>query len=217
VINTEGFHVQYGCWKDAPDGWLNFDCSPYLRIERVPLFGLRICRSLQSDWVPFPNCVRYGDIVKGLPLPDESCMAVYCSHVLEHLSLNDLHKALANTERILKAGGIFRMVLPNLSYYIKQYVENTDADAALEFMRLTGLGEIVRDRGIKGLARAQLGNSRHRWMWDYKSLELELMNAGFEQVRQANIGDSLDPIFSLVERSDRWVNCLGLECTKLRQ
>ncbi|WP_255527265.1 MULTISPECIES: class I SAM-dependent methyltransferase [Methylococcus] len=164
---------------------------------------------------PFPDNVRYGDIVKGLPLGDEACSGVYCSHVLEHLALDDFRKALINTRRLLKPGGIFRLVLPDLAFYISQYFANTSPDAALEFMRNTGLGELSRARGVKGFVQELLGNSRHRWMWDYPSLEKELGQVGFEHIRRAEFGDSLDPTFNQVERQERWTNCLGIECRRI--
>jgi hypothetical protein len=40
-----------------------------------------------------PN-VRIGDIVKGLPVPNQSCRGVYPGHVLEHLALDQFHVAL---------------------------------------------------------------------------------------------------------------------------
>jgi len=65
-------YVQYGCGSSAPEGWLNFDAS-----LRVPL-GIR--------GKVFPRNVRYGDIVRGLPIKDGTAKAVYASHILEHLT-----------------------------------------------------------------------------------------------------------------------------------
>lgn len=149
--------------------------------------------------------------MKGLPLGDATCRGVYCSHVLEHLGLDDFRKALANTKRLLKPGGIFRLVLPDLAFYVGQYRASASPDAALEFMRTTGLGESSRARGVKGFMQELMGNSRHRWMWDYPSLESELDQAGFKQIRKALLGDSTDEKFKQVERQEHWANCLGVE------
>ena len=32
-------HVQYGCGFLAPGEWLNFDASPTLRLEKIPMLG----------------------------------------------------------------------------------------------------------------------------------------------------------------------------------
>jgi hypothetical protein len=74
-----GEYVQFGSGFSAPEGWLNFDISPTLRFERLPLIGKLCTCNMQR----FRRNVLYGDIVKGLPIPDGSCRGIYCSHVLE--------------------------------------------------------------------------------------------------------------------------------------
>ena len=51
-------------------------------------------------------------------------------------------------------------------------------------------------------------------MWDYKSIERELREAGFIEIRKAEYGDAADPKFKDVEDKERWVNCLGVQCIK---
>lgn len=203
-------HVQYGCGWSAPIGWKNFDASPTLRFERLPLVGKLYTKNKSR----LPENAEYGDIVKGLPVPPESCNTVYCSHVLEHLSLEDSRKALRNTHGMLKIGGIFRLVLPDLEYLAKKYLDDTSPEAALIFMRETSLGQEARRRDLRGFAWSWLGNSHHLWMWDYKSMERELRQVGFREIRRAQFGDSVEPRFRDVEDKDRWDNCLGIECRK---
>jgi SAM-dependent methyltransferase len=97
-----GKYVQYGCGFTAPENWVNYDASHTLRFERIPLMG-RIYTKNKSR---FPENLRYGDIVKGLPDSNDSCDGIYCSHVLEHLSYNEFKISLKNTFTILKPGGI---------------------------------------------------------------------------------------------------------------
>lgn len=201
-------YVQYGSGYCAPVGWHNFDASPTLRLQKLPLVGRLLVRASRR----FPENVDNGDIVKGLPIAPSSCAAVYCSHILEHLSLADLRAALRNTHLVLKPGGIFRMVLPDLRYSMRKYSESTSTDAALEFLLETGLGLESRPRGLRGVLSAVLGNSRHLWMWDYESMAKELDAAGFVAIRRAQFGDSAEPRFADVEVEQRWVNCLGVEC-----
>lgn len=203
-------YVQYGCGWSAPDQWRNFDASPTLRFERLPIIGHLYTKNESR----FPGNVECGDIVKGLPVAPDSCEGVYCSHILEHLSMDDFRTALRNTQKILRPGGIFRLVLPDLAHSIKNYVDNPSNAAALEFMRETHLGHESRARGVKGLLSAWLGSSRHLWMWDYRSITIELEDVGFVEIRRASFGDSSDPQFKGVEDESRWENCLGVECRK---
>ncbi|MCB0428967.1 MAG: hypothetical protein KDD54_02555 [Flavobacteriales bacterium] len=79
VANNAGAYVQYGCGLSAPEKWLNFDASPTLRIQKIPVLGQILRKKLN---VVFPDNVIYGDIVKGLPIEVDSCEGVYCSHVV---------------------------------------------------------------------------------------------------------------------------------------
>jgi SAM-dependent methyltransferase len=203
-------YIQFGAGLCGPDGWINYDISPTLRLQRLPIVG-----SLFNSVGPrFPPGVRYGDIIRGLPLEDNSCDAIYCSHVLEHLSLNDFRLALKNTYKYLKQSGRFRFVLPDLQQLAQDYLQSSQCDAAMSFMKDSYLGHLSRPKGFSGLLRAWLGNSAHLWMWDYKSIESELKNIGFTGIRRAQFGDSGDSRFDLVEDRGRWDRCLGVECTK---
>lgn len=207
---NKSLYVQYGCGRSAPQRWRNYDASPTVRFERLPVIGKLYTKNLER----FPENVEYGDIVKGLPLPLDSCTAIYCSHVLEHLALEDFRSALKNTYRILQPGGLFRLVLPDLEYMAQKYLNDASPDASLIFMKETYLGHELRARGFKGLLSLWLGNSRHLWMWDYKSIARELENTGFIKIRKAEFGDSSDSMFIDVEDKNNWENCLGIECRK---
>ena len=206
-------YIQYGCGLSAPINWINFDSSPTLRLQKIPLIGVVAKRK-----VCFPDNVKYGDIVKGLPnIPDNSCDGVYCSHVLEHLSLQDMRIALKNTLRILKKGGIFRCVLPDLEDAIKNYsldkLSNPEI-ASMNFMSTTLLGLSERPKGLKGLLVSFYGNSHHLWMWDHDSLKAELIAAGFSSVRKCTFNDSADKYFVTVESEGRFNNAIALEAIK---
>lgn len=205
-------YVQYGCGFTAPAEWVNYDASPTLRFERLPLMGKLYTRNKQR----FPENVKYGDIVKGLPEESGSCDAVYCSHILEHLAYEDFLTALKNTWKILKPGGTFRGVVPDLRAAVTSYMEEFDKleAPANELMRNTMLGVESRAKNLPGQVKNLYGNSKHLWMWDYKSLAFELQKAGFTHIRPCTFGDSADPLFSFVEQADRFYNAAAFDCKK---
>lgn len=176
--------INIGCGLTAPAGWLNLDASARLRLP----------------WPNrFPRNVVYCCVVAGLPVAPGTAAGVYASHVLEHLSLADMRKALRNIHGALRPGGIFRLVVPDLRSRAMRYLENGDAP---EFVSSLGMGT-AGSRSLIARLRDALGNSRHQWMWDYPSLTAELENSGFA-VRRAEFGDSFDPMFALVEQRDRF-------------
>jgi len=202
-------YIQYGCGISAPENWENFDSSPTLLIQKVPIVGKCFRKEIE-----FPKNVKFGNIIKGLPIEYNSCNGIYCSHVLEHLSLKDFEIALRNTYKLLDENGIFRFVIPDLEFIINKYSQDTSDDAAIKFMRETHLGQEIRNYSIYSFFFDWLSNSKHLWMWDYKSIKIELENISFKNVRRAYIGDSEDKKFNEVELISRWQNCLGVECTK---
>jgi SAM-dependent methyltransferase len=205
-------YVQYGCGFTAPKEWVNYDASPTLRFERLPVIGKLYIRNKQR----FPPNVKYGDIVRGLPEQPDSCDGIYCSHVLEHLAYNDFVRALKNTYAILKPGGMFRGVVPDLKAAVMDYVENTagNLSPASELMRSTMLGTETRGKGISGALQSMFGNSKHLWMWDYPSLCFELKKSGFANIRPAVFGDAADTSFKFVEEESRFYKAAAFECTK---
>jgi len=205
-----GRYLQYGCGWCTPEGWLNFDASPTLRFERLPVLGWLYTKNATR----FPANVRYGDIVKGLPVKSGSCAAIYCSHVLEHLALDDLDKALRHTQQYLAPGGTFRFVLPDLEALARAYLSDPDGMASCRFMEAACLGKRSRSHGLRAVVKEWLGKSAHLWMWDEKSMRAKLEEHGFHQIRQATFGDAEDRRFCEVEDPGRFAGCLAMQCLK---
>ena len=208
-------YINYGCGLDAPKEWQNYDASPGIRIQKNPFLYLLLKRYLN---VKFPSNVKYGDIIKGLKgVKENSCDGIYCSHVLEHLSLNDFRIALKNSYAYLKPGGIFRCIVPDLAYHAKQYIhrlEEKDIAASHKFLQITDLGQTTRPKTIKQYLNAYLTNSRHLWMWDELSLKEELKKTGFQKIRSCQFNDSRDAMYKRVERESRFKNSVALEAIK---
>lgn len=200
-----GLYVQYGAGYSVADGWINFDASPTLRVQRLPVVGSGLAK-LSGNANAFPAGIEYGDVLRGLPVATGSVDGLYASHVLEHLSLEDMRRALRESLRVLRPGGTFRLIVPDLLHRARNYVAvaETDPSAAPEFMRSTMLGVEHRPSSALGRLRAMLGNSAHLWMWDYASMYKELETAGFIDIRRASFGDAQDPMFSRVEAADRF-------------
>jgi hypothetical protein len=200
--------IQFGCGLCAPPSWRNFDAGPAFWLEKNLPFLKSFLRS--RGYPDYPPNIEYGNVIAGLPIAPGSAEAVYCSHVLEHLTLDQFRATLRNVYTYLAPGGVFRMVLPDLAWLVRQYAESADPYAASRFMRESYLGVESADAGAHKLLRAFFGRSAHLWMWDEKNLSAELAAAGFVDIRRAAFGD--EPGFSEVEDPGRWENCLGITC-----
>ena len=203
-VRAHGLYIQYGCGLCAPESWMNFDASPRLKLER--LIGARKLLKRTTGLV-FPVNAKPGNIVTGLPVPDECATAVFCSHVLEHLPRADVALALQNTFRMLRPGGLFRLVVPDLQWRAARYIRSAAAEdptAADTFLEACSLGRMATPKGWIAWISGCLGNSAHLWMSDFSALKMLLEKSGFVGVRRCEPGDYDDPRFALVEDPSRF-------------
>jgi SAM-dependent methyltransferase len=86
----------------AGDGWINLDYSSNNRnVQRADLLG-------------------------SLPLADNCASIVYSSHFLEHIPRDQVNRLLLECFRILKPGGILRLVVPDLDNLCRTYLAHRD-------------------------------------------------------------------------------------------
>tara|TARA_A100001015_G_scaffold319645_1_gene443192 strand:- start:5597 stop:6223 length:627 start_codon:yes stop_codon:yes gene_type:complete len=202
--------VNLGCGLSVVPGWHNIDGSPTVRLQRMIGVGGLFRLLVKPD---FPSEVIYGNVVKGLPLESNSIDILYSSHMLEHLALIDFRLALSEISRVLKPGGVFRGVLPDLEIIVKDYSDSVEPNACSKFLRDSLLGIENRPSSIMGKLHSLIGNSNHLWMWDYKGIEEELRLAGFLCISRAEFNDSKNKDFAEIEDIERWEGCLGFECS----
>jgi predicted SAM-dependent methyltransferase len=94
----------------------------------VRCLNLGCGQRFHPEWVnldlhPANPSVKIWDVQKALPFSDGSFDVVYHSHVLEHLSKRDAPALLSECRRVLKSGGVIRVVLPDLERIAQLYVE----------------------------------------------------------------------------------------------
>jgi len=98
--------------------------------------------------------VRTRDVRRGLPLPDNCFDAVYANHILEHLTPDEGQKFVTELHRVLKPGGICRLVTPDLERSCLEYLDQLrEASAArsernlhrYQLARLDLIDQMVRD------------------------------------------------------------------------
>lgn len=203
--------IHIGCGFTAGPSWRNFDASPTLVFERLPLVGRLYTRNQQR----FPAAVRYGDIVRRPLCPPATADAVFTSHMLEHVALDDMRRALRHILTMLKPGAPLRLIVPDLESRARAYVaaaERGDGAAAHHFMAGADLG--VASEPASRLARLarMLGNATHKWMYDRATMTTELTAAGFDRIQRCRLGDSADvPELAEIEEAGRYAGPDGPE------
>lgn len=219
--SSSKLYVQYGAGNADIPGWVNYDSSPTLRIQKIPILGSLLKKRLNCV---FDDAIVYGDIVKGLPLRHASVDGLFCSHVLEHLTRADFDVALSNSFNYLKPGGTFRIIVPDLRIYIKEYIEAsssnddlTKANAAEHFCRDTYLGRVDSRSTLLSRINAAFSNNVHQWMWDYEALSKILDVHGFVNIRPFIKGNAEDKMFLRPERDHQFDKGICIACERPKE
>lgn len=188
------FRINVGCGQTPTGGWRNFDNSLSLRLSIIPFLPqLLRCLGLisqpQYQFIRFAsvNDIVYGDVIKGLPLRDQSVDVLYSSHMLEHIAKNDVEDFLKEALRVLSPGGKIRLVVPDIRKKVQQYFESGDADA---FMESTHLCEERPKSFAQRLQHIFVGSRNHQWMYDGKSLTRLLERVGFVKAEEMPVGQT---------------------------
>lgn len=88
-------------------------------------------RHYWKDWVNLDfhesRYVRYCDLRRGIPYPDNIFDVVYSSHVIEHFSYKAGQKFVRDLFRVLSPGGTIRLLTPDLERIATEYLENLKA------------------------------------------------------------------------------------------
>jgi len=80
-----------------------------------------------SNWINIDH-ISYGkevfacDLRQGIQFPDQSFDAVYHAHFLEHLTKSEGVLFVQECFRVLKSGGILRVVVPDLEQIVRSYL-----------------------------------------------------------------------------------------------
>jgi SAM-dependent methyltransferase len=106
-----------------------------------------------GDLYPNDPGVRFVDLLKKIPYGDETFDVVYHSHVLEHFARKAAFFFLTECHRVLKPGGVVRVVVPDLERIARLYLEALEKassgvpgwDANHEWMVMEMYDQCVRE------------------------------------------------------------------------
>lgn len=186
-------------------GVVNIDWSPMLRIRNsMPMRALAPLLLHGNRLVRFrslPRNIMIHDLSNGIPFADGSVDMCYCSHFLEHLDRTVAPSFLCECQRVLKVGGVIRIVVPDYEQTCAEYMSNVrlcesgDAEALGEHdqfiermleqsVRREAYGTSQQKPARRMLENLILGDARkrgetHQWMYDRFNLSALLMSVGF--------------------------------------
>jgi predicted SAM-dependent methyltransferase len=146
-VDSQYRYLNLGCGKQFHEDWVNLDLE-------------------SSD----PTVIKH-DLAHGVPFQTGTFDAVYHSHVLEHLKPEQGERLIEECFRVLKPGGILRVVVPDLERIALLYLEmherawdgDDDCKVNYNWMKLELLDQLVREcsggRMGKYMASREIENS----------------------------------------------------------
>lgn len=184
---------------------INIDWSIELRLRRNQLSRRLISRFSRGSRVARFNAlsdnILVHNLAKGIPFATSSVDVVYHSHLLEHLDRDIAERFLQEAKRVLKPGGIQRIVVPDLEKLCTDYMEHLSRSEGNETeacqhdryiakiieqcVRRESYGSSQQKRLLRAVENFVLGDARkrgetHQWMYDRVNLSNQLTKLGYQ-------------------------------------
>ncbi|KAA1396080.1 class I SAM-dependent methyltransferase [Aeromicrobium ginsengisoli] len=181
--STTGIRVNLGCGIVALPGWENYDKSPVMLLRRVPflrslLVKLKILTPGHIQ--TWPDNVQRRDLTKPLPQADGTVEAIYSSHMLEHIYLQEARELVKEAYRVMAPGGILRLALPDGELWARQLLEGQGGE---HFNERINAYPVARPKGRRQIT-FMLGGSAHKWQPTRDLVKAMVEDAGFTNFRE---------------------------------
>jgi predicted SAM-dependent methyltransferase len=167
IENSKNVKLHLGCGTQYKSGWINIDSK-----------GVELPGSHETivdiEW----------NLVKTLPIHDESVDFIFHDDFFEHLTYNEGPQLLKDHYNSLKIGGVLRVNQPDLEKIIKGYIENVNPDEitikGIPYWEHYKNASYLRNRGERiNYAFRKFGE--HKFLYDYESMKQRLIDAGFSE------------------------------------
>lgn len=140
--------LHLGCGAIILEGWTNVDIDGDARVQKH-------------------------DLRLPLPFATDSADFVFHEHFLEHLTLDEGLRLLAECYRVLKPGGVMRVVTPDMMKLTRLYLSG-------EVMKIPGVWEPKTKAQMLNEGMRLWG---HQFLYDAPELFEAIGGAGFQNIR----------------------------------
>lgn len=172
--NAQNLLVNLGAGTMGKPGWINVDAFSF----------------------PGINCTY--DMRRGLPFADASVRGIFCEHFFEHIDYHEEAPVLLREcHRVLKPGGVLRLIVPDAGAYLRAYSE--EGWDSLTRIRPLKPGRVDFYFGQRYQSKMEAVNvvfrqgAEHKYAYDAETLMNLLRRCGFARVQQQQFGRSRMP------------------------
>lgn len=197
--------LNLGCGTRTSPMTVNIDFSIYQRLHTSKMGRVAAKLVLNGErrtrFEAMTGNIVVHDLRRGIPAISNSVDAVYHSHILEHIDRFAVPAFMAEVLRVLRPGGIHRIVVPDLEGAVRVYLANLDNksddhDLSIEPFLEQSVRRKASGTSNQGPMRQRvenllLGGARrrgetHQWMYDWLNLGQLLAATGFTDVRRVD-------------------------------
>lgn len=105
------------------------------------------------DFSSKSSSIKKVNILNGLPYDDNTFDIAYSSHFIEHIPKEKIPYFLSEVSRVLKVGGIFRIITPDLEFLTKEYIANYEMK---DFKRASFISSLIIDQCVRNVSGGEL-------------------------------------------------------------
>lgn len=132
------------------------------------------------------------DLRFALPYEDNSFEGVFSEHTLEHLYPADSVRLIGEIYRVLKPGGIFRCIVPDLDKYVRFYNGEVPNDDFKQY-----------SSGCEAMW-CLTQNWFHQSVWNAEMMMAKMREAGFSSAEEKSFGVSQDSRLAIDLQERSW-------------
>lgn len=168
--------VNFGSGNISPEGWISLDSSPSVLLAKIPYSNLIKMvlnkinlidkDALKTSW---PSNIIFWDFRWGIPFRDNSIDIIFTSHFLEHLPQKNALNFLNKCYKILKNGGIIRIIVPDIDIILNNYSKGFRGNQI----------DATNELNLRFFEEGQ-----HKHMYNYNSLSSILSSIGFKNIKK---------------------------------
>jgi predicted SAM-dependent methyltransferase len=145
--------IHFGCGYNKLNGWINVDLD----------------QSCKPDVI--------ANLSQGLPFKSRSIDYIHSEDFVDQLELETAYHFLKECHRILKEGGVMRVLTPNLHQFAKRYVTR---DTGLLKLWNTQVGIPLKTGSLCELFNLGMRLGGHTFLYDDETLTCVLKECGFD-------------------------------------
>lgn len=195
--------INLGSSTDNPPRWMGISGGITIFFVNLPKFMLRFAypfskRSKKKTFAEFYASIKSGKVIHhnlfyGLPFNDNSVPNIFSSHFMEHLTYDSAKYVLQESLRVLKPGGMIRILVPSLQAEVERM------QVAIQSYNE---GDLAPVQKFMSEPYEELHDpfSHHRYMYNVPALLKIFQEAGFTSAVERQPGEGKFPDLQLLEK-----------------